>query len=335
MNNTIYNIDLTRMLPPSLKEDENMLALANAIQEELLETAKMARLANIYGRIDELPEEILDILAYDLHVDWYDYSYPLEVKRELIKTSTKVHKRLGTKYAVETALGALHPNSNTEEWFEYGGEPFSFRIVLDTTNSRVTADPLEITKAVDMYKRMTAHMDDIIYQCSIGLEVEVKTKKDRYKTKMAGKTTTGTHPQREVIGGVENVEIDLENQIKGYGFKSKLAGTTPRRSMMAELVERDLELDPTIKDFSFNSTLPGKNNAGENPQRQTKGSNEDLNLEAENRLDPFYFKSRLTGTGSQRNIDANLKSKQIIPEVTVEGYKYKYKFCGTILARSK
>lgn len=42
----------------------------------------------------------------DLHVDWYDYNYPLEAKRDLVKNSVKVHKKMGTKYAIETALAA-------------------------------------------------------------------------------------------------------------------------------------------------------------------------------------------------------------------------------------
>lgn len=333
--NNIYNIDLTRMLPPSLKEDENMLAIANAIQRELLETIKMARTTIIYGRIDELPEEVLDILAYDLHVDWYDYSYPLEAKRAIIKSSTRVHKRLGTKYAVETALGALHPNSYIEEWFQYNGEPFSFRVILDTTNSRVTADPLEIRKAINMYKRMTAHMDDMIYQCSIGLEIEVQSEKHKYKTKMAGKATAGTYPYREVIGGIEGVTLSLESSIKDHKFHSRLTGTTPDRTRIAALRDREIELDPKVEDFKFNSTLPGKGNAGETPQRETKGRNKSIGLEMENNIESFNFNSRLTGTGKRRNIEANLESGRIIPEATIVGYKYNYNLCGTIVVKNK
>ena len=35
----------------------------------------------IYTRIDELPEWLLDILARDFAVDWYDRSYTLEEKK--------------------------------------------------------------------------------------------------------------------------------------------------------------------------------------------------------------------------------------------------------------
>lgn len=84
----------------------------------------------IYSRFDELPEELVDILAYDMHVDWYDYNYPLEAKRDLVKNSVKVHKKMGTKYAIETALGSLFPESEVEEWFQYEENPDTFILFL-------------------------------------------------------------------------------------------------------------------------------------------------------------------------------------------------------------
>lgn len=108
-DNDLYSVDFTRALPPVLKNDPNMLAIATVIAEQLQATAQQIRKNIIYARIDELEEPILDILAYDLHVDWYDYSYPLEVKRQTIKDSVKIHRKLGTKYAVETALGPCTP----------------------------------------------------------------------------------------------------------------------------------------------------------------------------------------------------------------------------------
>ena len=129
-DNDIYSIDFTRSLPPVLKNDPKMIALARTIAEQLQVTARQIEKNIIYARIDELDEQTLDVLAYDLHVDWYDYSYPIEVKRQTIKDSVKVHRKLGTKYAVETALGAVYPGTKVQEWFEYGGKPYTFRVII-------------------------------------------------------------------------------------------------------------------------------------------------------------------------------------------------------------
>jgi len=141
-----------------------MIALAQAVAEQLQATAGMIEKNIIYARIDELDEQTLDILAYDLHVDWYDYSYPIEVKRATIKDSVKVHRRLGTKYAVETALGAVFPGTKVQEWFEYGGAPYTFRVIIGATSAGVSADQQEaVLERVRFYKNLRSHLEGLSY----------------------------------------------------------------------------------------------------------------------------------------------------------------------------
>ena len=105
------------------------------------------------------------MLAYDLHVDWYDYSYPIEVKRQTIRDSVRVHRRLGTKYAVETALGAVFPGTRVQEWFEYGGEPYMFKVIIGATESGVSADrQAAVLERVRFYKNLRSHLEAISYQ---------------------------------------------------------------------------------------------------------------------------------------------------------------------------
>lgn len=301
MNNTIYDIDLTRMLPPSLKDDENMLRLARVIGDELQKTSRMAKLNIIYARIDEVEESVLDVLAYDLHVDWYDYTYPVEAKRALIKDSVKVHKRLGTKFAVETALGNIHPNSYVEEWFEYNGEPFSFRVILDTTFSRAGAGYFEIKKAVDLYKRLSAHMDDLIYQCTVKLTLGIEATAYPYRTGMTGKVIVGTIPQRNTIGAVEQSDIQAICDSIGYKFTSKEAGTIPNRSTIVALSESTINAPTAGEGFKYTAGMAGKQSAGMGPQRNTTGS---------------------------------VDESGISQTVTVEGFKYNVKRCGTSICKS-
>ena len=162
MTNTVYDVDFTRALPDPLKNDDKMLALGRVIAGELQENIRLARLTIIYARIDELEENILDILAHDLHVDWYDDSYPIAAKRQVIKDSVKVHKRLGTKYSMVTALRSVFPNTEVEEWFEYGGKPFCFRIILDMSYAKSSIDIHQIIWNIEYHKRLTTHLDRII-----------------------------------------------------------------------------------------------------------------------------------------------------------------------------
>lgn len=164
-DNELHSADYTRSLPPPLKNDQTMTALARVIAEQLQGTVRQIGKNIIYARIDELDEQTLDVLAYDLHVDWYDYSYPIEVKRQTIRDSVRVHRRLGTKYAVETALGAVFPGTRVQEWFEYGGEPYMFKVIIGATESGVSADrQAAVLERVRFYKNLRSHLEAISYQ---------------------------------------------------------------------------------------------------------------------------------------------------------------------------
>lgn len=157
----IYTVNFADYLPAALKHDPKMRAIAEAVTEKALTVSGEIENVLIYSRIDELPEELIDILAYDMHVDWYDYSFPLKVKRDILKSSVKVHKRMGTKYAVETAIQAIYPESRIEEWFDYGGKPFHFKVILNAGDRNLEIDLDDVVKKVNMYKRLSAHMDSI------------------------------------------------------------------------------------------------------------------------------------------------------------------------------
>ena len=84
MPENIYNSDFAKYLPQPLTHDPKIIALAKSVSVHLLQVSSSIEAVLIYSRIDELPEDLLDILAYDLHCDWYDYQYPLETKRKIL-----------------------------------------------------------------------------------------------------------------------------------------------------------------------------------------------------------------------------------------------------------
>ncbi len=127
--------DLLQGFPSALSRDGDKRRLAESIADELALTASDTDKALIFPRIDELPEAVLDMLAYDLKVDWYEYSAPIQNKRNAIKECIPVHRHKGTKYAVETAVHSLYDKAEVCEWFEYGGEPFHFKIKVFGSSS--------------------------------------------------------------------------------------------------------------------------------------------------------------------------------------------------------
>lgn len=140
-------------LPTALKSDPEMNALATVIANELTRHADDTTRVSLYACIDDLPESLLDILADDFKIDWWDGDYSVEEKRNILRNNWRVHRVLGTKASVETAMSALVPGVKVYEWFEYGGEPFHFRLIVDSADEFIdTAKYQRALKKLQYYK---------------------------------------------------------------------------------------------------------------------------------------------------------------------------------------
>ena len=149
--------NLLASLPAVLANDDNMAALASAVAEVLAARVGEIERVSIYSQIDRLPNELLDILANDFKVDWWDANYTLEEKRRTLKDSWNVHRRLGTKAAVVLAISAIYPDTQVSEWWEYGGKPYHFKLLID---------------AVAFYKNLRSVLDEVEYYDAGGLATE-------------------------------------------------------------------------------------------------------------------------------------------------------------------
>ena len=329
MSNTIYDTDFSKFLPEALQHDPKMVALAKAATEEALKVSGGIDNVLIYSRIDELPEALVDILAYDLHVDWYDYSYPLEAKRDIVKNSVKVHKKMGTKYAIEKALGALFPESEVEEWFEYEGEPGHFHIVCDVTNQRISASLADIIRAVNMYKRLSAHLDDVTYQSHIHGVIMTHTDYFKYSSPRTGRLAAGTYPQRNIVGVQTARNIVVGTDAAGFIFTSAAAGTKPYRNIVFHNQTAQIDAETALEVFGYTNTPTGRKNAGEVPQRSQKGANAAAAVVITDNAAAYSYTTPAAGTVPDRSTMQQTESGTISNTVQATGYSYSVKPCGS------
>lgn len=326
--NSLKDADFYATFPPALKKDEKMVALGRLIADELHQTVEQTKKNIIYVNINELSETWLDVLAYDLHVDWYDYDYPIEAKRAIIRDSVRVHQKLGTKAAVEMALGGIHPKSEIEEWFDYGGKPYRFRIVLDTTESRVAADYDEIIKTVDIYKRLTAHLDGLYYQGSITVVVMPKTEFWLYSVPMTGQLKAGTEPHRNTVGAVENTVIDVMTQAAGYTAEFTPTGTKPDRNIQYQTADVAAVGETEVQAYPFESIF-----VGTAPDRAVTVKDRDIQTVADTETEQYPYETDMTGqkkTGTEpyTNTKPGISDKGMATTAETESYQYEVKRCG-------
>lgn len=157
--------NLLTAFPIALQGDPSAAALAEVTARLLARRPEEIDRLRIYPAIDRLDEKLLDILAYDFKVDWWDADYTLEEKRRIFKNSWYVHKHLGTRAAVETAIRDIYPNTDVQEWFEYeGGKPYHFKLSIDLTDTLGDETrPWRVLERVNFYKSLRSHLDEIVF----------------------------------------------------------------------------------------------------------------------------------------------------------------------------
>lgn len=125
----VQEVKLYDILPGILKKDKTIAAIAKVLQKYIDENYAYIERLNILPNIDNIEnEELIDHLAYQFHVDFYDPLLNLKKKKKLVKSSISHHRKKGTPWVVEDLLSKVFDVSKIKEWFEYNGDPFYFRI---------------------------------------------------------------------------------------------------------------------------------------------------------------------------------------------------------------
>lgn len=104
----------------------------------------------------------LPFLAYAFKVDFWDDNLTENDKRNLIKSSLLLHQRKGTVWAIEQVFKALNIKAVVKEWFNYGGEPYHFKIDLALEDKELTLQRAdELTKYIGIYKNVRSILDEL------------------------------------------------------------------------------------------------------------------------------------------------------------------------------
>lgn len=194
MSNNISKDNILKVFHPVLASQDNLYALAYGIAAELEALYAENKYLEIYPSISTLPEELLDILAEDFKCDWYLQDGTVESKRAQIATCIQVHRFLGTKAAMLYALGAVCPGTEITEWFEYGGDPYYFRIICDLSEQTTPISQSIIERLANAVKpaRAILEEDNIIYKLRTDLEVSDKPDCAFFSPKLCGTTPNQT-----------------------------------------------------------------------------------------------------------------------------------------------
>lgn len=160
---------LNDILPASIKNNEENRALAEAITLMLQQVFEET---SILDSRMPLAERLLDIVAKENHVDYYDETLSPDQKRQLIRNSWRIHRRKGTVAAIEEVVSILLDRAQVVEWFDYDGEPYFFKIEIDGP-LRSEKDLPVVFRAVNANKRFSSRLEAVWFKRGEGVYYRV------------------------------------------------------------------------------------------------------------------------------------------------------------------
>ena len=160
-----------RETPKNLLHDEKVVNLAKALDVPLSRSAEWGYKINYTQNLHALDEAILDYLLWEKHIGWFEglsFATTREQKINLIEASIDIHRRKGTPYAIERVLQAINLPGQVMEWFQYGGDPYYFKIQLaldDMLSRDFRMDHLK--ELINTTKNQRSWLDGIILKAQI------------------------------------------------------------------------------------------------------------------------------------------------------------------------
>ena len=172
MATTIFTPSLLDIMPQNLLTDEKIKSAASALEEELKLLSDSIEEVMHLPRLEELPHPVLDMLAWQFHSDFYEPTrLNKHVKAKMIKESIAIHRLKGTRLAVENIARDAFKGATISEWYEYGGEPYFFRIMI--AGLRQTSDDLgNFILLLNSVKNVRSWLDRIVIDVSRKTELD-------------------------------------------------------------------------------------------------------------------------------------------------------------------
>ena len=178
---TSENIKTALLKPQKVTGVLGNLAPINDINLKIFDEICEERFGNLnldavlVSIIDNVPADALPHLAEQYHITgnegWLQALSEAE-KRNLIKSAIKMHRYKGTKYAIEEIFNTLNIVGNVKEWFNYGGKPYYFKVILQIFNRSINEETeTKLRALIDEYKNERSWLEQIeFFLSSLGKE---------------------------------------------------------------------------------------------------------------------------------------------------------------------
>lgn len=181
MSKNLPSISLLDILPPNLCDDKCIVAAAKSIDAINQHSTSKLPTGVLISNIDQLTDNMLNVMAWQWHLENFDVNWPETTKRGVIKQSLTWHRKKGTKAIVQDVVDKLFVKCMVEEWYEYNGKPYMFRLKgsLDDIKT-IGPQKNEILYAINSTKNVRSWLDYIVLFASNPFKLNSCKRDDSY-----------------------------------------------------------------------------------------------------------------------------------------------------------
>lgn len=142
----------------NFQTDENR-AMGYAIDRQMANLMAFMEHVGVWSALDKVDSRYYDYIAASIRAPYYSSADPDDKKLAVIKSAFKIYMTAGTRYAVETLVQAVFDNAKFVPWYEYGGNPYCFKIIADTDFDDKTME--YFLKILRRVKSTRSHLDTV------------------------------------------------------------------------------------------------------------------------------------------------------------------------------
>ncbi len=150
-----------KLLPDILKKDERLKAFAELEGKNFKEVSAKLPYLFVY-KLENLSNKELEELAWQFDiskVEW-ELATDREQKEELIKNNILLKAKRGTPWAVKRVLELLGLEGQIKEWFEYGGQPYRFKVDINLKYQGLQSDTYDkLLNLIEEYKNLRSKLE--------------------------------------------------------------------------------------------------------------------------------------------------------------------------------
>lgn len=161
----LQDASLYEILPFNIKSANiEVQALSYAIQQTISMLCKFSDGVRVMAVIDDMPEKVIDNLAVELNLPCYHPESNLNVKRALVKDAFVWHTIAGTAAAIRKYFSTISQDTDIQEWFDYGGDPYHFRIVAAVSEGQEVNEEMlkDIGVQIERLKNARSVLDEAL-----------------------------------------------------------------------------------------------------------------------------------------------------------------------------